>query len=121
MDVTVVTRDGQPVKGLTADDFSLKVDGQPRPIASVQFVSQAPPRTTSEEQFSTNEGAVGGRLLMFVIDQGNIRQGRGNAFVRAAGKLLDTLTPGDRAAVAVIPGGKYVPFTNHFALIREVL
>ncbi len=121
VDAAVVTRDGQPVRGLTPEDFSLKVDGQPRRIASVQYVSQAPARTVSEEQFSTNEGAAGGRLIMLVIDQGNIRQGRGNASVRAASQLLDMLTSGDRVALAVIPGGRYVPFTNHFAMVREVL
>jgi VWFA-related protein len=58
---------------------------------------------------------------MLVVDQGNIRQGRGNASVRAASQLLDTLTSGDRVALAVIPGGRYVPFTNHFAMVKEIL
>ena len=44
-DVTVVDKDGRPLTGLTAADFSVRVDGRPRTIASLQFVAQegAPP------------------------------------------------------------------------------
>ena len=71
VDVSVVDKTGLPVRGLTKDDFELEVDGAPRLIASSMFVEQSsksgPP---VNEQFSTNEGATGGRLLMIVVDQG---------------------------------------------------
>ena len=44
-DVTVVDRDSRPVLGLQAADFELQVNGQPRPIQSVQFVSTVPADT----------------------------------------------------------------------------
>jgi VWFA-related protein len=122
VDVSVVDRDGKPVRGLTKDDFELEVDGAPRPIASSLFIEQSA-RTGPEpnDQFSTNEGAAGGRLIMVVVDQGNIRTGASTAFIRAAGRLLDDVGPGDRVALAVIPGGRVMDFTPHVASVRMAL
>jgi len=122
VDVSVVDKTGLPVRGLTKDDFELEVDGASRPIASSLFVEQSaksgPPVT---EQFSTNEGAAGGRLLMLIVDQGNIRQQASTAFIRAAQRILDDLGPGDRVALAIIPGGTVMDFTPHIASVRAGL
>ena len=42
VDVNVVDRDARPVPTLTPADFELEVNGQPRKIESVQFISTAP-------------------------------------------------------------------------------
>ncbi len=39
VDVNVVDHNGRPIADLTAQDFSLKVDGKPRKIASAQFIA----------------------------------------------------------------------------------
>ena len=39
VDVSAIDGNGQPVTGLTAADFELRVDGRPRQITSVQFVA----------------------------------------------------------------------------------
>ena len=39
VDVTVVSDNGEPVTGLTASDFKLLVNGQPRQVHTVQFIS----------------------------------------------------------------------------------
>lgn len=122
VDVSVVDDNGRPVRGLAVEDFELKVDGEPRPIVSAQFVQQSaasgPPPST---QYSTNEGSAGGRLIMLIVDQGNIRQGRGAGYIRAAERLLDDLGPGDRVAVAFIPGGRVIDFTRHLTMVRRAL
>jgi len=122
VDVSVVDNTGRPVRGLGVEDFELKVDGEPRRIVSAQFVQQSaasgPPPST---QYSTNEGSEGGRLIMLVVDQGNIRQGRGAAYIRASERLLDDLGPGDRVAVAFIPGGRVIDFTRHLTQVRRAL
>jgi VWFA-related protein len=122
VDVSVVDGTGRPARGLTADDFVLKVDGEPRNIATLEFVNQsAASGPLPSTQFATNEGAVGGRLIMLVVDQGNIRQGGGQTFIRAAERLLADLGPGDRIGLAVIPAGRVVDFTSHIELVRQAL
>jgi hypothetical protein len=122
VDVSVVDKEGRPVRGLTKDDFELEVDGAPRVLASSLFVEQSSksgPEVT--EQFSTNEGATGGRLIMIAIDQGNIRQRSNTSFIRTAQRVLDDVGPGDRVALAVIPGGTVIDFTPHIASVRAAL
>lgn len=126
VDITVVDGDGRPVPGLTAGDFVVRVDGQPRAIVSLQFVEQHPPAEAVPDAppplASSNETTGHGRLIAFVIDQGNIRAGGGRAALRAAERFLDTLTPADRVAVfAVPPPGPRVPFTDDVDRVREAL
>ena len=46
VDVTVVDRDSNQVPNLTSADFDLQVNGQSRPIQSLQFVSTVATETT---------------------------------------------------------------------------
>ena len=59
VDVNVVDRDAKPVPTLTAADFELQVNGQPRPIQTVQFISTVPtnttPATPRETAYSSND------------------------------------------------------------------
>ena len=41
VDVNVVDRNGQPVAGLTAEQFEVSVDGKPRRVASATFLDYA--------------------------------------------------------------------------------
>ena len=65
VDVNVVDRETRPVPTLTASDFELEVNGQPRPIQSVQFISTVPtnitPATPRETAYTSNETATTGR------------------------------------------------------------
>ena len=77
VDVNVVDRDARPVPTLAAGDFQLEVNGQPRPIASVQFISTTPgnvtPSTPREAASSSNDTTTTGRLLLFVVDESSLR------------------------------------------------
>jgi len=126
-DVTVVDRDGRPVTGLSASDFTVKVDGSPREIVTAQFVDlerlEPPAGTRDEAPLVSNNLSVGaGRMVAFLVDQGNLQLGSGKMVLRVAEQLLDRLTPADRVAVYAVPGpGIHVSFTNDFALVREAL
>jgi VWFA-related protein len=125
-DVTVVDGDGRPVKDLEAGDFTVRVDGAPRAIVSLQFVDLAPaaPREIGVPAplYATNELASSGRLVAFVVDQGNIRTGRGRSALAAAGRFLDSLSPADRAAFfSIPPPGQAIAFTNDFGRVRDAL
>ena len=124
-DVTVVDKDGRPVTDLSQADFAVRVDGAPRAIASVQFVDLSTPAAPVSEPaplYATNEGASAGRLIAFVIDEGNIRTGGGRSALRSAARMLDALTPADRVAVFTIPGpSPRIAFTLDFDRIRPAL
>ena len=109
VDVNVIDRDARPVPTLTAGDFELQVNGQPRTIDSVQFVSTVPtnttPTSTREAAFSSNEMATTGRLLLFVVDENNIRIGSSRSVLRTAQTLFERLAPGDLVGLARLPNG----------------
>lgn len=109
VDVNVVDRDARPVTTLTNADFELEVNGQPRPIQSVQFISTAPantsPTTPRETAYTSNESTTTGRLLLFVVDEGSLRIGASRSVLRAAQSLFDRLAPGDLVGLARLPTG----------------
>src|SRR6478736_2114221 len=109
VDVNVVDRDARPVPTLTDGDFELEVNGQPRKIESVQFISTAPTNTTAatprEQAYTSNESATTGRLLLFVVDEGSLRIGANRSVLRAAQSLFTRLAPGDLIGLARLPTG----------------
>ena len=126
VDVNVVDRDAKPVPTLTAGDFSLEVNGQPRPIASIQFISTTPtnvtPSTPRESASSSNDATTTGRLLLFVVDEGSIRVGASRSILRTAQTLFDRLAPGDMIGLARIPTGVgSVEFTADRKRITDAL
>jgi VWFA-related protein len=125
VDVNVLDKTGRPVSDLTAEDFTLTVDGRPRRIASAQFISvqraleSAPPKPI---EYSSNSGAAGGRLVMIVVDSGNIGIGRGKPAIEAAQRFVGGLNRADRVALVTIPGsGPQLEFTSNHALIQTLL
>ena len=109
VDVNVVDRDAKPVPSLTPDDFELEVNGQPRAISSVQFISTTPSNNTAatprEAAYTSNETQTTGRLLLFVVDEGSLRVGANRTILRTAQSLFDRLAPGDLVGVARLPTG----------------
>jgi VWFA-related protein len=109
VDVNVIDRDAKPVPGLTTSDFELEVNGQPREIHTVQFISTVPENTSAatprETAYTSNESATTGRLLLFVVDEGSLRVGSNRAILRSAQSLFDRLAPGDLVGVARLPNG----------------
>src|SRR5258705_5891246 len=125
VDVNVVDKTGRPVSDLAAGDFTLTVDGKPRRIVSAQFISvqraieTAPPKPM---EYTSNTGAAGGRLVMLVIDAGNIGAGRGKAAIDAARRFIGTLNPADRIALVTIPGaGPQTDFTSNPAVVHALV
>jgi VWFA-related protein len=124
VDVGIIDSDGRPVPGLAAKDFTLDVDGRSRRIVSAQYVSavrEAAPPAASQSTFSSNAGG-GGRLIMFVVDRGNIAPGRGQPAMEAASRFISRLTPADRVGLVAFPGaGPSVDFTSNHAVVQSVL
>lgn len=58
---------------------------------------------------------------MIVVDQANMNSSTGMEFRTTVERLLARLGPGDRAGLAVLPGGIEVDFTRHFALVSGAM
>jgi VWFA-related protein len=125
VDVNVLDRDGRPVEGLAAGDFALSVDGQPRKVVTAEYVAASrgsgAAAAPGAEYYSTNAHASGGRLIMFVVDQGTIDAGRARQTTSAAEKFVATLSPADRVALLGVPGMEHLDFTANHGLIRSQL
>jgi VWFA-related protein len=110
IDVTVIGRDGTPVKDLRADDFVVKVDNQPRRIVSLQFVDQSTRPTAAQAAasvrplVSSNQSGGTGRLVLIVVDEATIRFGGLRAAAESVDRLLAGFGPSDRIGLATLPG-----------------
>ncbi len=133
IDVTALDSNGRQVTDLSANDFQVEIDGQRRQVSTVEYVRSVDPLRSigapqkvvvADETFSTSnaKGAPRGRLIVLVIDQGNIRAGSARSSMQSAKKFVDTLTPEDRVAVIAVPSpGELVDFTNNHDKVREAL
>lgn len=127
VDVTVLDNDGRPVEGLTAADFDLVVNGQPRAIQNVQYISTIGARTEAgttprEQQYTSNDGRSTGRLLLFVVDETHLRVDGNKGVINTAGRVLDVLGAGDLVGLARLPSGTGgVEFTTDHLRVRRAL
>ena len=126
IDATVVSDRGEPVADLTPEDFVLTIDGKPRRVVSAQFIKQDPPGrppTLAGRRlpFSTNESAVGGRLVLIVFDLEGIGVGGGRGATVAASRFLDQLASADRVGVLAFPNGASIDFTTDREKVRQTM
>ncbi len=126
VDITVIDDDGKPATDLTKDDFMIDVNGRPRDIESVQFIAAAPTNapadTPRHARFTANDRASGGRLLLMVVDEGNLRFGAARTVLRTADMMLTKLAPGDLVGLARLPeGAGGVEFTTDRERVRQAL
>jgi VWFA-related protein len=131
VDVTVTDRNGRQVTDLTAADFQVEVDGRPRRVVSAEYVplvdvvadALSTPAPAPEPYFTSNIAAGRrGRLILLLVDQGNIRIGAARSVMASAARFLDRLSPADQVGVVAIPGpGVLVDFTTEHYLVREAL
>jgi VWFA-related protein len=123
-DVTVIDGKGQPVLDLRLTDFTLSVNGRPRGIQAVEYVSSSRPKpgaALAAEPGAATIDSREGRHLLIVADETHLSFGAGRAVLRAAENLIDRLAPEDRVAVMRMPTGGGVEFTRDHARAIEGL
>jgi VWFA-related protein len=115
IDVGVVDKQGQPVRGLRPADFTVSVAGQPRRVVTAEFldVASVRPDATALDPgaISTNEGGGIGRMVMFIVDQNTLDLGGARQVARSSSRFFTGLTFADRSALALLPVGQGVGFT----------
>lgn len=111
VDVRVTTASGEPVQGLTADDFFVRIGGKPATVETAEWVDDTGDTTPRDEtidddvEFSSSSGPArpGGRTLVLFIQTDFARnaarlKGQMN-FQFHLVELVRSLPPGDRVAV----------------------
>jgi VWFA-related protein len=112
VDVSVLDKNRRPVLGLSAADFTVSIDGQPRPIVAFKAVDLPRPVAPSAPWIRDTAPDVAtnthpsGRVVVIVIDDGSFGQIDDAIDIRAIAKARDVaraalneLGPDDLAAV----------------------
>jgi len=126
MDVGVYDESGHPVQDLKPEDFVVRIDGNPRRVVNATWIPlEAPPGPAAKpapEGYTANDNATGGRLIVLVVDQPNIRFGGTRTIQRAANAFIDRLQSADRTAVIGIgPASPSIGFTADRARIKKAI
>ena len=103
LNVTVVDKDGKPVRGLTASDFTVTLDGQARPVRALDFLELGASggsdvtavRQTTNERVPGAPANRGGRVIVLLIDDLSSKPGQAKGLVVAAERMLGRLDSGD--------------------------
>jgi hypothetical protein len=113
---------GTPVTDLRPEEVSVKIDGRPRQIRSLQFVTRptgdgagpalAPP-------FGSNSVSSAGRHVELIVDDESFPAGGERPLRDAVTRLIAALHPHDRLSLVTIPhGGVRIPATTEHVRIR---
>src|SRR5262245_29580944 len=113
LDVTVVDRDGVPVTGLTAADFTVTLAGQVRPVRALDFVTfggTPAVEVTSASRETTNNPALaartsrGGRVIVLLIDDLSAKSGQMKLLTNSAARMLASFDSGDLVGLTTSSG-----------------
>ena len=129
VDFIAVSDQGKPVTDLGPSDITLRIDGRPRPVTSLQFVQVAPAQAIDRgtdlapplpQPYGSNRLEDIGRLVIIAIDRESIRPGRERPAREAALKFLSGLSGHDRVGLVSLPRVDVEPTTDH-SQVREKL
>lgn len=106
LDVVVLDREGRPVRGLTAADFTVLEDGRPQKISTIEEIV-VPEGTASADwmrdvapDVATNNVAADGRLIVIIMDDAVTRDPQLIEPARRIGReIINGMGPADLAAV----------------------
>lgn len=127
LDVTVVNGQGEPVRDLIASDFTVRLDGRPRRVLSAQWIpSSGDAKSTGAKAlpagYVSNEQSSGGRLIVLVVDQPNIRFGEMRPLREAVEAFIDRLSGADRMAIVGFgTGAKSTSFISDHDQLKRAL
>jgi hypothetical protein len=128
MTITFAATDkaGVPIADLRREEVSIRVDGRPREVRSLQFVAIAAGSGVAAAQvpppFASNNVAESGRTVALIIDDESFAPGGEVPLRRAVDRLLNRLNPSDRAMLVTIPhGGVRIPPTTEHGRIATAV
>jgi VWFA-related protein len=125
VEASVLDGKGQPIADLTAQDFSVTIDGKPRRVREARFHHDEGDDVVTSAAVPTVPGPAinstgGGRIVVFVVDRDSIATGNEKVVLEAAGTVLEGLGPADAAGVLELPGTA-TDLTRDHARVRAAL
>ncbi|HUL71857.1 MAG TPA: VWA domain-containing protein [Vicinamibacterales bacterium] len=129
LDVTVVDRDGTPVKGLTSGDFVVMLNGERRAVRALdylEFGGLSDLASASSPQVSNQAAPTaqrrGGRVVLLVVDDLSAKPAQMTGLRASAQHMLAALDLGDLVGLATTSGlGPAIPPTRDRAAIKTAL
>jgi VWFA-related protein len=141
IDIAVFDGDGRPVRGLTPEDFEVKLNGRAQPVRVLTFMQAAaetpapaappprlepPPGVRAGRQTVSNEGAAASetgepRVFVILIDDLSFTAQRGRALFSAAERFVESLSPSDLVGLATSSGATHINPTSDRSVIRNLL
>lgn len=117
LDLVVTGKDGRPITGLKKEDFQVYQDGKLQNVTELSYFTPRSESRASDPEGKRNKNeiepptgtrSVSGRIITFVLDDGNcLSTIEGNSNMRSAIKRFvdDQMLPDDRVAIYRTKGG----------------
>lgn len=127
LDVSIVDKDGRPVPGLGAGDFTVEIGGKPRSVLRAEFIdfTQAPAASAELSDVSSNQtetGAPEPRTILLLVDDASFNAAEGKSVFMRLATLVERLFPRDPLGFATLSGrGKSVEFTTDRKPVADAL
>ena len=133
LDVVVTDAKGNPVRGLTKDDFIVTEDGVPKMVTNFSVYDEGTSRVSSvnaqaapaavEAQPQMVEAKAPPRRFVFFVDDMAVQQNARQTLIRNATGLVDQMREGDLATVIRPTGANRVAqdYTTDRNAVRKVL
>lgn len=126
--VSVTTKDGQRVHGLTKGDFEVRESGAAQVIQAVEEISLPMPapkdvnRLEADGSVADGGMAANGRVYAIVIDRAGLDSSMAPKLQRQLAEFVDDfVTPSDLVAVINLGGSATTPFTPNKSRLRGAL
>lgn len=125
VDVAAIDSRGRPVEDLRSGDFTVKVDGRPRPVVSAELIRVDPRRQAPSPQrdaISNNAAAPDARRIVIAVDQTLITPGLITPLLNTGSNFVGRLAANDHVAFIAFPEpGPRVDFTTDRARVRKAM
>jgi VWFA-related protein len=124
MDVSVLDRKGEPVRGLTVEDFSILEESKPLRVTTferVELPGAMPPATNTSA--GAAQPAVDGRIVVIFLDDATPSPaGEEDRAKEIAWRVIESLGPRDVAGVIFAGGGSGLQaLTDDRAVLRSAV
>jgi VWFA-related protein len=122
VDVQVVDRSGDPLRGLTPEDFQVVIDGKPRQIISVNLIEYSSIPPTVLPVRTPGKLMSDARVFIVAVDEFSFLPGAVGAAMKAARRFVQQLRPEDVVAIYAYPfhDGSLDLTHDHYAAERAL-